>query len=194
MTFRDVPASAAWQHQTARTGFEAVFLRVDRGSIVCNGSTTAVEDGLPWIVEYAVELDARWCTRKAHVRARAGTGELRETTLTSDGQGRWRVNDQAASHLEGCLDVDLESSAFTNAFPIHRLALAVGSTASAPAAYVRAMNLSAERLEQRYTRVADRGACACFDYAAASFGFECRLVYDEAGLVLEYPGIALRII
>jgi hypothetical protein len=32
-----------------------------------------------------------------------------------------------------------------------------------------------------------------YDYAAPIFDFECRLVYDNAGLVLDYPGIAQRV-
>jgi hypothetical protein len=30
------------------------------------------------------------------------------------------------------------------------------------------------------------------DYAAPVFDFACRLLYDESGLVLDYPGIAVR--
>jgi hypothetical protein len=31
-----------------------------------------------------------------------------------------------------------------------------------------------------------------YRYAAPAFGFTCTLVYDESGLVLDYPGIAVR--
>jgi len=31
-----------------------------------------------------------------------------------------------------------------------------------------------------------------YDYAAPVFDFACRLLYDESGLVLDYPGIAIR--
>lgn len=31
-----------------------------------------------------------------------------------------------------------------------------------------------------------------YQYTAPGFGFESELVYDEYGLVLEYPGIAVR--
>jgi hypothetical protein len=61
-----------------------------------------------------------------------------------------------------------------------------------PAAYVRALSLSAERLEQTYTRVADEGGRQRYDYAAPVFDFTCCLVYDESGLVVDYPGIARR--
>jgi hypothetical protein len=43
-------------------------------------------------------------------------------------------------------------------------------------------------------RAADEGHCQRYDYRAPAFGFSCRLAYDESGLVLDYPGIAVRAI
>jgi hypothetical protein len=114
--------------------------------------------------------------------------------LEADDSGRWRVDGVAAPHLDGCLDVDLESSSCTNTLPIHRLRLAVGQEAEAPAAYVRALGLEVERLEQRYARIEDDGTRQRFDYTAPVFDYEGRLVYDAAGLVLDYPGIAVRVL
>jgi uncharacterized protein len=80
----------------------------------------------------------------------------------------------------------------TNAFPVRRLQLAPGQEAEAPAVYVRALDLRVERLEQRYVRLDDAGSRARYGYRAPRFEFECELVYDEHGLVLDYPGIAVR--
>ena len=63
--------------------------------------------------------------------------------------------------------------------------LRAGDRASAPAAYVRALDLSVERLGQDYIRTADEGGHQRYDYAAPGFSFACRLVYDESGLILE---------
>jgi hypothetical protein len=90
------------------------------------------------------------------------------------------------------LDVDFESSALTNAFPVHRLLLAPGQAADTPAAYVRAPGLGVERLEQRYVRIDDGTDLQRYDYRSATFDLRCELVYDAAGLVLDYPGIATR--
>jgi hypothetical protein len=193
MKFRELPESAAWRHQTARNGFEVVFLRANATEVRCDGCTTAIEASRAFIVEYAIELDAHWHTRRARVRARASANApARETTLVSDGRGHWHVDGRPAPQLDGCLDVDLESSSLTNAFPIQRLALAVGGVAEAPAAYVRALDLAVERLEQRYVRIEDDHGRPCFEYSAPRFDFEAQLIYDESGLVLEYPGISVR--
>ena len=80
----------------------------------------------------------------------------------------------------------------TNALPVHRMSLPVTARAAAPAAYVRAVGLAVERLEQTYARTPGEATRQCYDYTAPAFDFGCRLVYDESGLVLDYPGIAVR--
>jgi uncharacterized protein len=76
--------------------------------------------------------------------------------------------------------------------PVHRLGLSVGHGANAPAAYVRALGFDVERLDQRYIRIEDDDARQQFDYTAPVFNYEGRLVYDTSGLILDYPGIAIR--
>jgi hypothetical protein len=120
------------------------------------------------------------------------TAGVREVVLRSDGAGAWQVDGQRAPDLDACLDVDLESSALTNAFPARRLGLAVGERAEAPAAYVRAVDLGVERLEQSYVRLDDAAQGERYRYNAPRFDFECELVYDASGLLLDYPGIATR--
>lgn len=191
MTFAHVPSSAAWKHQGARTGFEVAYFNLVHDAWHIGGATTAVEEGKTWVVEYSLRLDANWTTRRAHITARSGSGR-RSTLLETDGAGSWLVDGQARPDLDDCLDVDLESSAMTNALPAHRMRLPVGAEANAPAAYVRALDLRVQRLEQVYLRVPDEGSHEAYDYSAAEFAFSCRLTYDASGLVLSYPGIAVR--
>lgn len=188
MPFTPLPESAAWQHAVARSGFEVVFFHATDDGWHIEGSTTAIEDNHAWIVDYVLDVDSTWTTRSAQITGRSIAG-LRSTVLTSDGAGHWMVDDKPAPHLDGCLDVDLESSAMTNTLPVHRLNLSGGVRASAPAAYVRALDLTVEQLEQSYLRTSDR----TYDYAAPVFDFACRLVYDDSGLILDYPGIATRV-
>ena len=191
MSFSALPEAAAWQHHNARLGFEVAYFQPAGPGYGIVGCTTAVEDGQTWVVSYAIGLDEAGTTRIARITGRSASG-TRHAQLETDGLGRWRVDGEAAPHLDGCLDVDLEASAMTNALPVRRMALPVGDRASAPAAYVRAPDLFVERLSQEYARTADQGRSQCYDYAAPAFGFACRLVYDESGLVLDYPGIAVR--
>jgi hypothetical protein len=191
MPFHPWPAAACWQHREARSGFEVAWFQAVTGGWVIDGTTTAVEDGQTWVVTYRVELDPAWLTRRARVGTRTTAGS-RETELEADGTGSWRINGAPAPALEGCLDVDLESSAMTNTLPVHRLDLEVGGRAGAPAAYVRALDLAVERLDQTYQRATDQDGHRRYDYGAPVFGFTSCLVYDDSGLILDYPGIARR--
>jgi uncharacterized protein len=183
---------AAWRHHDARDGFESLFISRSGDGYRCDGDVAAVEDGAAWAIRYSVVVDRSWTTRGAHVSGLSAAGGW-DVQLDADGRGGWRLGGVPAPDLDGCLDVDLEASAFTNALPIHRLRLAVGATADAPAAYVRAQEARVERLEQRYARLADEGERSRYDYAAPAFDFRAVLVYDAAGLILTYPGIAERV-
>jgi uncharacterized protein len=191
VSFDALPASAAWSHQGLRSGFEVTYVESFRDGWLLTGCTAAVEVGQPWIVDYEISVDADWVTRTARVRSRSRHA-ARTVSLKADGYGHWWVGDLLAPDLDGCFDVDLESSALTNALPVHRLRLAPGGRASAPAAFVRALDLSVTRLQQGYTRLDGGDVRQRYGYTAPAFDFSCELAYDETGLVLTYPGIAVR--
>jgi uncharacterized protein len=73
------------------------------------------------------------------------------------------------------------------------MGLRVGDRAEAPAAYVRSPALRVERLEQSYERLPSRGDEARYDYLSPAFDFRAVLVYDRSGLIVDYPGIAIRV-
>jgi uncharacterized protein len=188
-----LPLQVAWRHVGAREGFEVAFPASVNGGLCFTGTTSALEDGHAWTVSYRVIVDpVSWATRSARVSARTVAGE-RALEVSTDGAGGWRVDGRPAAHLDGCRDIDLESSVLTNAFPVRRLRLARGQGADAPGVYVRVEDLRVERLEQRYVRLKDPGPDRRFAYAAPAFDFTCVLAYDDAGLLLDYPGIAVRV-
>jgi hypothetical protein len=194
--FTGLPSVAAWRHGNSRTGLEATsFAKRDGGWLIA-GSTTALDLGRAWWVCYQIELNASYVTRRAIVSTQAGTDSSSSIVIEGDGNGNghWIIDGLAQSTLDGCLDVDLESSAMTNALPMRRLALAVGEIAQAPAVYVRVAGLRVERLEQSYMRREDSGTGPTFDYEAPAFDFSGRIDYDWSGLVTNYPGIADRIL
>lgn len=191
MTFLDPPAMAAWQHRDARRGFEVVFFEVIESGYSISGCTTAIEEGEASAVDYSIALSADWTTRRAEVGNLVSSGR-HTVVIEGDGEGNWLVDGEARDELAGCLDVDLECSSMTNAFPVRRMGLAIGQTTPAPAAYVRDLDLSVERLEQSYRLEADAGEIRRYWYESPAFGYTAELAYDEFGLVLDYPGLASR--
>lgn len=183
-----LPARAAWRHRDSREGFEVAFFDVSDERIEIRGSTSAVEEGSAWFVTYTIALGLGWETRAAYVRGRGPAGGWERAVRVQGGS--WTIDGKPAPHLDGCLDVDLESSAMTNAFPVARLGLDPDAEAEAPAAWIR-VDGSVEVLEQSYRR---RGDARSYDYEAPGQDFRCVIGYAEDGLALDYPGIARRVL
>ncbi len=155
------------------------------------GHTTANEESALWSVGYDVTVDAEWRTVAVHATTLTAAG-TRAVALAREADDRWTVDGEARPDLDGCVDVDFESSAVTNTFPVHRIAFQRGETVAVASAFVRADDLRVERLEQTYTLIARSAERLIFHYESPTFDFVCELVYDAAGLVLHYPGIATR--
>jgi hypothetical protein len=185
------PIGASWNHVGARAGFEIAFFAAVGAGHRLTGHTTAHESSALWSVGYDVMVDHSWRTVGVHASALTATGR-EELTLTRDSAGRWTANGERRPELDGCVDVDFESSAVTNTLPLHRLPFTTGVGVDVPAAFVRADDLRVERLEQRYTLIEAAPEQLLFSYESSTFGFACELRYDGAGLVVDYPGIAAR--
>jgi len=187
-----LPESAAWRHLGAREGFETTFFARDGSGVLIEGHTAAVEDGEAWAVRYAVVVDEQWHTRHATIAGQSARGR-REVIVESVGAGRWHVDGEHRPELDGCVDVDLESSACTNTLPVHRLRLDAGEHGVSPAVYVRASDLSVMRLDQDYQRRDGDRETERYWYQSATFDYEAELVFDAAGLTVDYPALAQRV-
>ena len=186
MKLTALPVAASWTHTGVRSGFEVLFASAGR----LRGRTSAREGDVLWYVGYDITVDTDWTTQSVHAVNSTADGD-REVVLERNPDG-WTVNGTARPDLDGCVDVDFESSAVTNTLPIHRLPFEVGTSYEVPAAFVRAEDLTVTRLEQRYTLTSSDEQRHVFHYESSTFDFECELTYDAAGLVLDYPGIAVR--
>jgi hypothetical protein len=189
--FARLPLHAVWRHVGEPDGFECAFFRVDDGLLVVEGQTIALDRDDVWSVGYSIRIDDCWRTRTARIAVRSARG-VDVVDLERTGSG-WYVDGQLEPALDGCEDLDLEASACTNTFPLHRLALAVGRRAEAPAVFVSAPDLRIGRLEQTYEHLDDRDGGSRYRYRAPQFSFETVIRFDAAGLVDDYPTIAERV-
>jgi hypothetical protein len=187
MDLRALPAAASWTHRGARAGFEVLFASPGR----LRGRTAAREDDSTWFVGYDITVGADWAT-DAVKAVNSTVGGDHEVVLTRSAGDRWAVDGVARPDLDGCRDVDFESSAVTNTLPVHRLPFVPAAALDVPAAFVRADDLTVLRLEQRYTLTSSDEQRHVFHYESATFDFACELIFDASGLVLDYPGIAIR--
>ncbi len=185
-----LPDHAAWHHHSARDATEIVAFSAIADGFSLSGVVPGVEDEAPWAVAYEIEVDGDWLTRSARVTSLT-PGDPGEALLTRDGK-RWYVDGAHRADLDGLLDVDLEASAMTNTLPVHRTDLA--DRTAAPAAYVR-LDGSVRRLDQWYGPAEPvAGGGWTVGYSAPEFDAGFDLTCDAAGLVVEYPGLATRLL
>jgi hypothetical protein len=180
-----------WQAWTG-VGLESCRVAAGGDGIRVESVALGVEAGKPWAVRYALRCDTGWRTRELSVASLDGDGAA--LRLTGDGTGRWAdAGGEWLPALEGCLDVDLTSTAFTNTLPIRRLGLVPGQGEELTFVYITVPGLTVSVSRQRYQclrRAAD-GARYRFDVPAT--GFTADIDMDGDSLVVTYPGVARRV-
>jgi hypothetical protein len=148
------------------------------------------EESGPFRFTYKLEWDKSWQIRSAEL-ALATERSTRAMKLQTDGRGHWQDGDgEALEALNGCLDVDIWPTPFTNTFPLLREPMAVGERREFMMAWIIAPELTVQRQAQAYTRLADR--LYLFENLDGS-GFQAELPVDEEGIVLDYPELFERV-
>lgn len=167
-------------------GLEHVELETGDAGVTAEGVLIGPAGGRLFACSYLLHCDADWRLRSLDVHV-AGRGRV---CLRADGAGNW--TDAAGAPLpalQGCTDVDLSGSPFTNTLPIRRLGDALQARQEIRVAYVDLPKLDVQPVAQAYTRVApDR-----VRFESLSRPFTADLDVDGEGLVLRYEGLFTRV-
>ena len=132
-------------------------------------------------ITYVLRLSAGWQARQFLLFRDLDEPDL---WLGTDGSGRWgEMNGAHRTDLDGCLDVDLGCTPFTNTLPIRRLQLDVGDAADVTSATVDVETLGVVPVRQRYHRVGARR----YRSTNLDSGVDVEFDIDEYGLVHDYP-------
>jgi hypothetical protein len=176
-----------WGEQQPGIGLEHLLLGVHSADSV----VLAIDDERgPFRLHYHLQWDIGWRLRSGELTAATSHGK-RSLTLRSDGCGHWHDRDgRPMGALDGCIDIDIWPTPFTNSFPIWREPMAIGERREFRMAWVSAPELTVQPKAQAYTRLAER--LYRFDNLDGS-GFTAELPVDEDGIVLDYPGLFRRV-
>ncbi|OCP22134.1 MULTISPECIES: putative glycolipid-binding domain-containing protein [unclassified Ensifer] len=144
--------------------------------------------GAPYGVRYRIDCDAAWRVRDFSI----ATTDGKRLHLRSDGHGHWRTEAGIPLPLfDGCIDIDLAGTPFTNTLPIRRL----GLDRKAGKARLKMLYVPFDTLEpvvdgQHYTCLDDG---RLYRYEAEDRSFAADLPVDADGLVIDYPTLFLRL-
>lgn len=170
-------------------GLEHLHLRLDDDQVVAEALVIGGEEGAPYGLRYRVVCDRAWRVREMLVTLAGGDREIR---LRSEGDGRWfDRTGRLVPDLDGCIDIDIAATPFTNTLPIRRLDLQEGQSQDIRVVYVPVPALEISAVDQRYTCV-DRGQR--YRYEGFPRGFAADLTVDADGLAIDYPGLFQRVL
>jgi hypothetical protein len=185
------PAAAAraghslrWEW-TDRPGLEALSLEANARGTVAEGRALVLLDGVPVRVRYRVEHDAAWRFQAALIEA-SGLDAPRQVDIRRSAQGRWTVDGVPRPDLEGCEDVDLMATPYTNTPPLLAHPLAPGEARALRVAWVRFPDLGVRAVPQEYTRLETGAGAQRYRYRNLESGFTAELTLDDNGLVVDY--------
>ena len=177
------------------TGLEHLRLRAADAGYVAAGVVMGIAAGTPYRLHYKIKCDDSWNTRKVMLEVHTPVGEA-VRILRSNGLGRWR-DDLGAElpELDGCRDVDISATPFTNTLVIRRANLRPGQGVTLKIVYVNVPGLEIRPAEQRYSCIERTAHGGVFGYESVDMhnGFKATLPVDADGLVLDYPELFKRV-
>lgn len=147
---------------------------------------TGERNGVPYGLFYRIRTDLKWRTLHAWLKVMGGA----ELELNGDGEGNWHDgHGLVLTALNGCIDIDIAATPFTNTLPIRRLQLAQGAREIIPMAFISTPDLQISRVEQAYSCIEPD---AEYRYEGIDTGFAAELKVDADGLVVDYPTMFTR--
>jgi hypothetical protein len=176
-----------WNKDREGVGLEHLVL----GERVADSVVLAFdEEQVAFRLAYRLTWDEGWQLRAAELVVTTERS-TRTLSLQTDGQGHWRHGDgRSLDELDGCMDIDIWPTPFTNTFPIRREPMAVGERREFNMAWIFAPDLTVHRRPQAYTRLAERRYL--FESLDDS-AFKAELPLDEDGVIVDYPSLFRRV-
>lgn len=180
-----------WSNLT-NTGLEHFYLWRGDDEITADGIVLGVEEDVEFRVHYKIICDIKWQVREVAVRLL--DRNERAVSLASDGFGNWRNEfGEPVSELQGCFDVDITATPFTNTLPIRRLNLRPGESSEIKVVYFTIPEMRVTVEAQRYTCLEAGSAGGKYKFESLADGFTAVLTVDADGLVEDYPNLFKRV-
>lgn len=137
--------------------------------------------------EYCIKTNHNWETVFFEISSRH-SNKFRVARLESDGKGNWSTSGKRVDQFEGCIDIDISLTPFTNSLPIKRLKLAQDESQEIQVIYLDVLTQQMRSVWQRYIRLSD----SLYHYQNIPNDFEANIQVDELGLVVDYPSLFVR--
>jgi uncharacterized protein len=176
-----------WTGQGCNSLENCLLTTTKTGSEI-NSVIIGMSDSKIYRIEYRIKTNLNWETVFAEIKS-----QLEDTivflSFQSDGKGNWTTNGKPAEQFNGCIDVDISLTPFTNTLPINRLTLAENEQQQIMVVYFDLLEQQIKPVRQKYTRLSKNK----YKYENVPNDYEAIIEVDELGLVVHYPGLFLRV-
>lgn len=192
-------------------GTELVEVVLGESSLTASGVAIATftlgsaEELVPYRLDYKLTTVDRLVTSRLVARTQ-GNGWSRSLDLRRLAAGTWKCTVEINGELDlpppggdlsglgDALDCDLAFSPMTNTMPVlrHRLHEG-GEPMDVVVAWVSLPDLSVQRAVQRYGFLRRDGERRLVRFEQLESQFTADIVFDEHGLVVDYPGVGRRV-
>ena len=177
---------ARWKMQSG-SGIEYLVLRKELEGYFVDSVLTGENSDGPYGMHYSLQCDESWRTRFLSIEVVGGA----TLVIHGDGEGHWKDGKlNEIPGIEGCVDVDIIATPFTNTLPIRRLTWHRGMQQRISVAWVSIPDLQLARADQIYTCIEPGSQ---FRYENADSTFSANLDVDSDGLVIDYPELFERL-
>ena len=138
-------------------------------------------------VEYQIITNQDWETVFFQIDSRH-SNQHQLVRFEGDGNGNWKSNGKKAEQFNGCIDIDIPLTPFTNTLPIRRLRLSQHQAQEIEVIYCDLLEQQIRPVRQKYTCLSG----TAYHYENIPNDFEATILVDELGLVIDYPSLFVR--
>ena len=166
---------------------ESAHVRIDGDRMTATGTQLGVTPE-PYRLDYTLRTGPEFVTETLELSV-LQTGALKRLLLVREPDGSWTGDDRELPEVQGALDCDIQNCPLTNTMPVLRDGLlAPGAESRAYVmAWIAVPELTVHRSDQWYEPMDERHV----RYVGVGTNFVAALEYDEDGLVLNYPEMAV---
>ncbi len=176
-----------WEGIAAKSLERLDFLESADG-FKAEGNITGSADDLIFHVHYKVMISKDWKTKAATISGMIGDQPV-NFILHSQGDGVWEWNGEAAPQFNGCIDIDISLTPFTNALAVNRLKLNPSERKEITVVYFDLLEGTVRPAHQAYTHLSK----GTYKYENIPNDFEAVISLDNEGFVVDYPGLFTKL-
>ena len=177
---------ARWQPVEGE-GLEHLHLRATPQGYSARSRVIGQIDGRAFAFSYKIDLDAAWRVLAFAIDSVDG----RKRYYRSPSDGLWLdAAGQTLTKFDGCIDIDLSFTCFTNSLPVRRTDFEAAQSREFAMLWMPSDTLDPFVDGQRYTCLEPAKR---FHYEATDGSFEATIGFDDYGLVTDYPGLFRRV-